>query len=56
MALAWQASLLLRHGDSRVARGFIAARLQPGAHLYGTLPSEVECRDIIERAWPRRAH
>jgi putative acyl-CoA dehydrogenase len=52
IALALQASLLLRYGDERVAQGFIAGRLQAGAHLYGSLPAGVECQGIIERAWP----
>jgi len=54
MALGWQASLLICHGTGFVADAFCAARLGgAGGHLYGTLPQAVDCRAVIQRAWPR---
>ena len=54
MALAIQASLLLRGDSQAVAEGFCAGRLQQRNHFqYGNLPDEVDCRAIIERATPR---
>lgn len=53
MALAMQASLLIRSGQSAVADAFCAARLDSLDGLnYGTLPKGVDCRQIIERARP----
>jgi len=53
IALALQASLLIRYGDRRVAEAFIASRLvQRGGYLYGTLPKGCDCRGIIARATP----
>lgn len=52
IALAWQAALLLRSGDSRVAEAFIAARLAAPAGLYGNLPSGVDANGIVARALP----
>jgi len=53
MALALQGSLLVRHGDKRVADAFVASRLG-GEHglAFGTLPASVEFEKIIERARP----
>jgi putative acyl-CoA dehydrogenase len=53
MALALQASLLVRHGDAAVAQAFCASRLA-GDHgrVFGTLPQLVDCSRIIERARP----
>ena len=54
MALAIQASLLLRGDSQVVAEGFCAGRLQQRDHFqYGNLPDEVDCAAIIERATPR---
>ena len=54
MALAWQASLLIRSGNSVVSDAFCAARLgHSSGNLYGMLPSGVDCRTIMERARPR---
>jgi putative acyl-CoA dehydrogenase len=52
LALALQGSLLVRHGDPAVASAFCASRLG-GDHgkAFGTLPRDVDCRAIIERAW-----
>jgi putative acyl-CoA dehydrogenase len=53
MALALQASLLVRHGPSCVADAFCASRLGGEEGLvFGTLPSGVEAEAIIERATP----
>ena len=53
MALALQASLLVRHGDPAVADAFCASRLA-GEHglAFGTLPAGVDATRIIERARP----
>jgi len=54
MALALQASLLVRHGDPVVADAFCASRLS-GDHgaAFGTLPRGIDCQHIIERARPQ---
>ena len=51
MALALQASLLLRHAPAFVSDAFCCSRLeQLGHHNYGSLPSGVDCAAIIARA------
>src|SRR3954451_16693978 len=54
MAIALQASVLVRHGDPAVADAFCAPRLA-GDHgrSLGTLPSGVDCRAIVERHRPQ---
>ena len=53
MALAMQASLLLRHSDPAVADAFCASRLQSNGGLnYGNLPSGTDAAAIIKRATP----
>ena len=53
LALALQASLLLRHAPPAVADGFCAARLGDSRGLMpGTLPGGVDCTAIVERATP----
>ena len=55
LALALQASLLLRHGDPDVAEAFVASRLRgEGGRSYGTLPRGLEFAAIIERHRPQR--
>ncbi len=56
MALALQASLLVRHGDPAVADSFCASRLG-GDHggAFGTLPAESDFRSIVERNAPTTA-
>lgn len=55
MALALQASLLLRHAPDFIARSFCRARLEGGGpHHYGALPYGIPCARIIERAAPNR--
>jgi putative acyl-CoA dehydrogenase len=54
MALAVQASLLVRHAPAAVADAFCASRLAGSGHRqFGTLPGGVDCAAIIERATPR---
>jgi putative acyl-CoA dehydrogenase len=54
LALALQASLLLRHSSPAVAEAFCATRLA-GDHGYafGTLPRGIDLEAIVERARPR---
>jgi putative acyl-CoA dehydrogenase len=53
MAIALQASILVRFGDPTVADAFCATRLD-GDHgrSLGTLPAGVDCARIIERHRP----
>ena len=54
MALALQASLLVRGAPAFVADAFCASRLAPeGSFNYGALPRGVDVQAIIERATPR---
>jgi putative acyl-CoA dehydrogenase len=54
MALAFQTSLLVRHGDPAAADAFCAARLAGDAGLaYGTLPPGVDAVSIVDRARPQ---
>jgi putative acyl-CoA dehydrogenase len=50
MALALEASLLVRHAPAPVADAFCASRLEARAGLYGALPDGVDEAAIIERA------
>jgi len=51
LALALQASLLVRFAPPAAADAFCAARLDHGAgHVYGTLPAGVDAGAIIDRA------
>ena len=53
LALAMQASLLLRHSDKHVADAFCAARLENHGGLnYGNLPTGTHPAAIIKRATP----
>jgi putative acyl-CoA dehydrogenase len=53
LALAWQASLLVRNAPHAVADAFCASRLGGDAGLaYGTLPAGVDCAAIVRRATP----
>ncbi|MDP2371544.1 acyl-CoA dehydrogenase family protein [Rhodoferax sp.] len=55
MALALQASLLIRHAPAWVSDAFCLSRLaQVGTHNYGGLPRGVDAAAIIERATPHR--
>ncbi len=54
MALALQASVLLRHAPSPVAEAFTRSRLDgEWGHVFGTLPRGVDTEAILERARPR---
>lgn len=56
LALALQASLLLRHAPDYVADAFCQSRLDhEWGHCYGTLSPDVDQARIIERAWPAAA-
>jgi putative acyl-CoA dehydrogenase len=53
MALALQASLLVRHAPGAVADAFCATRLGgEGGIAFGTLPAQADTRAIVDRAWP----
>ncbi|MCL6415348.1 acyl-CoA dehydrogenase family protein [Aestuariirhabdus sp. Z084] len=52
LALATQASLLLRADNELVADAFCRSRLATEGWLYGNLPSGINCQAIIERARP----
>ena len=53
MAIAMQASLLLRHSTPAVADAFCASRLENhGGMNYGNLPSGTDAKAIIKRATP----
>lgn len=49
LGVAFQASLLVRHGDTAVADAFCAARLGDGGMAYGTLPAGVDAKRIVDR-------
>jgi len=54
LALALQASLILRHSPPEVADAFLAGRVSPaGGRTFGTLPPGTDCMAIIERHRPR---
>ncbi|HEX5365050.1 MAG TPA: acyl-CoA dehydrogenase family protein [Acidimicrobiales bacterium] len=54
MALALQASLLVRHGHPAVAEAFLASRIAAREGLaLGTLPPGVDIGTIMERAMPK---
>ena len=54
MALAIQASLLVRHAPTFISDAFCHSRLeQQGHHNYGTLPRGVDVAAIIARATPK---
>jgi putative acyl-CoA dehydrogenase len=56
MALAMQASLLVRHAPSFVSDAFCRSRLeQLGHHNYGSLPRGVDVAAIVARATPKMA-
>jgi putative acyl-CoA dehydrogenase len=52
MAVALQASLMLRHGDPAAADLFCASRLRDG-HTFGALRTRSELKSVIERHRPR---
>ena len=50
LALALQASLLLRHAPAEVADAFCASRLGEGGWAFGTMPDSVAAEAIVKRA------
>jgi putative acyl-CoA dehydrogenase len=50
MALALQASVLVRGAPPEVADAFCAARLGDGGRVFGTIPYGIEAEAIVERA------
>jgi putative acyl-CoA dehydrogenase len=50
LAVALQASLLVRHAPALVADAFCAARLGEGGRAFGTLPAAADAPAIVERA------
>jgi putative acyl-CoA dehydrogenase len=53
MAVALEASLLVRHGDPAVAEAFCASRLDSsGGRSFGTLPPSLELAGIVRRHQP----
>jgi len=53
MALALQATLLVRHAPGVVAEAFLASRVSGDrGHAFGTLPAGIDTRAIVERADP----
>jgi putative acyl-CoA dehydrogenase len=54
MAVALEASLLVRHGDPAVAEAFCASRLDSnGGRTFGTLPPSSELAGIVRRHQPQ---
>src|SRR5262249_28573964 len=54
LALVLQGALLVRHGHPAVADAFCASRLGgDGGVAFGTLPTDVDCDAILERARPK---
>ncbi len=53
LAILFQASLLMRHGDSAVAEAYLATRIDGDrGYAFGTLPRHIDCKTIIDRARP----
>jgi len=53
LAILFQASLLMRHGDSAVAEAYLATRIDGDrGYAFGTLPRHIDCKSIIDRARP----
>jgi putative acyl-CoA dehydrogenase len=50
LAVAFQASLLVRHAPPTVADAFCAGRLGEGGRAFGTLPASVDAEPIVARA------
>jgi putative acyl-CoA dehydrogenase len=50
LALALEASLLVRHAPPEVADAFCAARLGDGGRAFGTIPGDVPTTAIVERS------
>ena len=56
IAIALQASLLVRYGDEAVAEAFCVSRLAcDWGNAFGTLPAGIDFEGIIERHTPQPA-
>jgi putative acyl-CoA dehydrogenase len=55
LAVALQASLLVRHAPAAVADAFCASRLAGRGHEYGAIPESVATREIVARHTPGEA-
>jgi putative acyl-CoA dehydrogenase len=53
LAVALQASLLVRHGSAEVADAFCASRLAEPGGIFGTLPPNLALTSIVERHQPQ---
>ena len=54
LAVAFQASVLVRHAPAFVSDAYCASRMESrGAHQYGALPKGVDCKAIVTRARAR---
>jgi putative acyl-CoA dehydrogenase len=54
LALALQASLLVRHAPAFVAEAFLASRISGDrGQAFGTLPSAIDMKALVERADPK---
>ncbi len=53
LALALQASLMLRDASLETANAFVVSRLtNAGGYAFGTLPAKVDAKKIVEAAYP----
>ncbi|MCG8538170.1 MAG: isovaleryl-CoA dehydrogenase [Pseudomonadales bacterium] len=53
LALSLQGSILLRTENEQLGAAFCASRMQSGSHqLYGTLPKDIDCSALLQRAQP----
>ena len=53
LALALQASLMLRDAPEETANAFVASRLtNAGGYAFGTLPAKVDAKKIVDNAYP----
>jgi putative acyl-CoA dehydrogenase len=53
LAIAIQASLLVRHAPSAVADAFVASRIAAPGHTVGALPATADAAAVIERNSPQ---
>lgn len=53
LALSLQGSILLRTENEQLGEAFCASRMQSGSHqMYGTLPKDIDCSALLQRAQP----
>lgn len=52
LARLWQAATLIQYGEPMIADCFVKARIEQRGLQFGTLPSGIDCRAIIQRAMP----